>query len=608
MDKTYPLSTDLFILYDIASFSFPEKEEDLISQLIEKSTRLFGACRLALITGPKNARKITGYFGFQKEGDIWKAIEKKTANSFLYPLGSGKLGLLYLEQLSPLSLRDRRLYTIFARRIEEILRVKHLEWEQRELEKRKVREQQLLLDSIPIQIWYLKDEKTYGAANKAHAQFLGKKKEELVNKSLFEIARTGEEARAWINENKKAFTKKQQIYTEQWMYNSKGQKRLLAVFKTPTFDINGNVEYVICSALDITERKQAEEQIRYLSFHDKVTRIYNRAYFEEELKRLDTERQLPLSIIIGDVNGLKLVNDTFGHQQGDVLLKKIACVLRNSCRKEDIIARWGGDEFAVLLPRTGNKAAAEVCQRIKKACSETEQSPIRPSIALGTATKEKPDQDIQEILKEAEDRMYRQKLFESKSVRSSIISSLKKILQEKTHETEEHALRVQEMALHLGQKLNLPDNQLDDLSLLAVLHDIGKVAIPNSILAKPGKLTPEEWETIQRHPEIGYRIAQSSPELTHIAEAILAHHEWWDGSGYPRGLKGEEIPLNSRIIAIADAYDVMTRGRPHKKTIKPQEAIEEIKRCAGSQFDPHLVNLFIELIPEANCPGTACPS
>lgn len=160
--------------------------------------------------------------------------------------------------------------------------------------------------------------------------------------------------------------------------------------------------------------------------------------------------------------------------------------------------------------------------------------------------------------------MYRSKLLESKSVRATTISSLRRTLFEKSHDTEEHTLRIQQLALQVGRVFGLSDSELDDLSLLATLHDIGKIAIPEGIIIKPGNLSPEEWELIWKHPEIGYRIAGASPELAPIAEAILAHHEWWDGNGYPRGLKGEEIPLTSRIIAIVDAYDAMTRGDPTK--------------------------------------------
>ncbi|MFZ3386542.1 MAG: HD domain-containing phosphohydrolase [Candidatus Hydromicrobium sp.] len=347
---------------------------------------------------------------------------------------------------------------------------------------------------------------------------------------------------------------------------------------------------------DITARKESEKEIKYLSFHDKLTDLYNRAYFEEELKRLNTKRQLPLSMVIGDVNGLKLVNDAFGHMEGDKLLKKIARILKSCCREEDIIARWGGDEFSILLPKTTERDSEEIVNRIRTACLKTNDQKIQLSISLGTSTKINDDCDIGTIVKEAEDRMYRRKLLEIKSISSSIISSLERTLQEKSYETEEHAVRMKEMALILGHSLKLSENKLNELSLLSTLHDIGKIAIPDEILMKPGKLTEKEWDIVKRHPEVGYNISGSSPQLEPIADAVLSHHEWWDGSGYPQGLKGENIPLISRIISIADAYDVMTHDRPYKKAVSKEEALEEFKRCAGTQFDPHLVKKFVNLL------------
>lgn len=347
---------------------------------------------------------------------------------------------------------------------------------------------------------------------------------------------------------------------------------------------------------DITERKKSEDQLIYLSFNDKLTGLYNRAYFEQELKRLDTARQLPISIIMGDVNGLKLVNDVFGHHEGDKLLVRAAQIIKNSCRKEDIVSRWGGDEFIIMLPRTSKENAREISTRIRDVCSRSNSGSIQTSISLGVAVKENMDQNIYTVLKEAEDNMYKHKFTESKSIRSSVISTLLKTLGEKTHETEEHTLRLEKLARKMGKELNLMESQLDDLALLAMLHDIGKIAVPETILTKPGSLTPKEWDKIKSHPEIGYRIASSIVELSHIADGILAHHEWWDGSGYPRGLKGEEIPLHARIIGVVDAYDVMTQKSAYKKAISPAQAKEELEKLAGRQFDPHLIQLFNEIV------------
>ncbi len=348
-------------------------------------------------------------------------------------------------------------------------------------------------------------------------------------------------------------------------------------------------------ARDITERHRMESKIRQLTFNDQLTGIYNRAYFEQELRRLDSAACLPLTIVLGDINGLKLVNDAFGHQTGDQLLARAAQLLNSVLRRSDIISRWGGDEFAMILPGVDEQAATEIMFRIRSALRRADPKPIPLSIALGMCTKVSPGQGIQDVIREAEERMYRNKLLESKSTHSSIISSLEKTLWEKTHETEEHARRMQEVARALGVDMGLSEDQLTNLSLLAILHDVGKVAIPDDILLKPAKLTAEEWQTMKRHPEIGYRIAVASANLAPIADLILSHHEHWDGSGYPRGLAGEDIPLLARIIAVADAYDVMTSGRPYRRAMTEEEAMAELKRCSGTQFDPAVVAALLAM-------------
>ncbi|MGM0365479.1 MAG: histidine kinase N-terminal 7TM domain-containing protein [Actinomycetota bacterium] len=349
-------------------------------------------------------------------------------------------------------------------------------------------------------------------------------------------------------------------------------------------------------ARDASIRKKSEEKIRYLSFHDSLTNLYNRHFFEEELKRLDSKRLLPISVIIGDVNGLKLVNDTFGHKKGDQLLCSISRILKACFRKEDILARWGGDEFIAILPNTPYKDAVNVVERIKERCFYESCKELTLSISLGCATKKEECQDLNDLIKEAEDRMYRHKLMENKSTRSRIISSLEKTLEERDYETEEHMKRMKILAKDMGTKLNLPESELDELNLLATLHDIGKIALADHIILKPGKLTRDEWKTIRKHPEIGYRIASQSPELSAIADPILYHHERWDGRGYPRGLKGEKIPFTSRIIAVIDAFDAMTNNRPYRKAISRQEAMSEILKCSGTQFDPQVVSVFANMM------------
>ena len=345
---------------------------------------------------------------------------------------------------------------------------------------------------------------------------------------------------------------------------------------------------------NITEDKEEELRNRYLSNHDSLTGLYNRHFLQAEMLRLDTERQLPISIIIADIDGLKLVNDTYGYSKGDLLIRKAATIIKDICRKEDIITRWGGDEFLILLPQTSDRDAQELCHRISNKCRDAYQNSVPISLTLGAAAKNNPDVPLTEVQRNAEDLMQNQKLQSYMKIKSKFLKSVYHNLMGKSFETEEHVRRVRELSLKMGQRLALPKSELNRLAVLVLLHDIGKVKIVEDILTKKGLLDADEWEKIKKHPEAGSRIARATEEFAHVANEILSHHEHWDGSGYPQGLKGEEIPLLSRIMAIADAYEVMTSGRPYKKAMTPAAAAGELRRCAGRQFDPELVDLFVK--------------
>jgi len=340
------------------------------------------------------------------------------------------------------------------------------------------------------------------------------------------------------------------------------------------------------------------EEISYISYHDFLTGLYNRIYFEEEKKRLDTPRQLPISIIMGDINGLKLVNDGFGHSKGDEVLIEIAKILKSCCRKEDIVSRIGGDEFGILLPKTDSQSAQQICNSIYDTCKgyALDGSSIYPSISVGHATKNISTETMDNILMAAEESMSKQKLLERRSVHSSIIASIKVIMFEKSQETEEHAERMVRLSKSIGLAMSLTDDQLNELELLSTLHDIGKMGVDAKILSKSGKLSDEEWVEMRKHPEVGFRIAQATSELIPIADYILCHHERWDGKGYPQGLIGEQIPLLSRIVAIVDSFDAMTNDRAYRSAMTKGEAIEEIRRNSGTQFDPEVTRVFIEKV------------
>ncbi len=353
---------------------------------------------------------------------------------------------------------------------------------------------------------------------------------------------------------------------------------------------------------DITDKKETDAQLLHISNHDFLTGLHNRRYFEEELERLDTQSQLPLSVMIGDINGVKLVNDAFGHSNGDRLIQYCAKIISSCSRPGDMVARIGGDEFAILMPKTENEEALQVLENIKSALKtfnlKARDEKFEYSISLGFATKRTADEDIQSILRIAEEYMYQRKLLEHNSSHSRIISSIRAAIAAKNQETEEHSERMVQLAKAIAEKLSLSQAEIDRLELLASLHDIGKIGISEYILIKKGALNEDEWVEIRRHPEIGYRIAISTPDLIPIAESILCHHERWDGKGYPQGLSGDTIPLLSRILAVTDAYDAMTHNRPYRNALTHDEAVAEIAGNASTQFDPRIVGVFLTILTE----------
>jgi diguanylate cyclase (GGDEF)-like protein len=342
---------------------------------------------------------------------------------------------------------------------------------------------------------------------------------------------------------------------------------------------------------------EAQTRLRYVGQHDTLTGLYNRSFFEEYMEKTrDTSDSL--QIIVADVDGLKLINDTLGHTSGDELLRMAAEVLKQACPEDAIIARFGGDEFAILLKNQPLDVGAELCQAIKDVVAQTnhETPGLTLSMSIGYSAGTLHANDVGELLKEADNYMYRDKLFHHRSTRSAIVQTLKKALEARDFITDGHADRLQDLVRLLGIEIGLSENRLSELQLFAQFHDIGKVGIPDGILFKPGRLNDEEMAIMRSHSEIGYRIARAAPDLVFIADWVLKHHEWWNGGGYPLGLKEEEIPLECRILALADAYDAMTNQRPYRAPMTKDEALAEIRKNAGVQFDPKLTQVFVAIL------------
>ena len=378
-----------------------------------------------------------------------------------------------------------------------------------------------------------------------------------------------------------------------------GTSMLLEIFGTPVKDKNGNPWASLVTFLDITERKKAESELIYQSYHDHLTGFYNRRFFEEELVRRDTITNFPLSIIMCDVNGLKLINDSFGHDYGDKLLIKTAESIKQACRANDVISRIGGDEFAVLLPNTDAEEIVQIANNMKQLASKEKVENIELSISFGYDTKTSEKQKVSEVLANAENHMYSHKLYERSSTRSKTIDIIMNTLFEKSSRESQHSNRVSAICKAIASKMNLDKDDVNKIRIAGLVHDIGKIGIDEKILNKADFLSDDEREQINKHPEIGWRILSSANEYSELAQCILDHHERWDGSGYPNGLKGKKIPLEARIIAVADSYDAMTSTRSYKAGVTQKEAINELKRCSGTQFDPEIVDVFVnKVVPD----------
>ncbi len=398
---------------------------------------------------------------------------------------------------------------------------------------------------------------------------------------------------------KKALKGQKGTFEGKYKFITSDKEAYLWIQFSPVQDDNPNAGF-IGMVDDISERKLIEEKVRAKQFRDELTNLYNRSYFLEEMSRLDTPRQIPLTIILADLSGLNMVNNAFGNASGDKMLTIAAEILKNTFRAEDILARLESDKFAVLLPQTDADKAKLLADKITENTDSSSIESIPVSFTIGTSTKETPDHDIVTILNEAEADLYKNKLLSNNEGMNSTITKLRYQLSNKSLETNDHLEKMKYIARQIGEKLNLSDSELKNLDIAIDLHDIGKINIPEFLLKKKGALNKEEWDIIMSHPETGYRLIEVTEDLAHLAHEILAHHEHWNGKGYPQGLKEADIPLISRIIAVADAHEVMSSGRLYKKAMSSEEIIAEFKKCSGTQFDPELVEIICHLISSSN--------
>jgi len=385
-------------------------------------------------------------------------------------------------------------------------------------------------------------------------------------------------------------------FTEQIILHAKnGIDRPIEGIITPIKDNDGVNNGTVLVFRDYTDKKIIQEEIKHLSFHDKLTGLYNRRFFDEELKRIDTKRNYPITIVMADLNGLKLINDAFGHFEGDKLLIKFCGIIKKESRADDIISRIGGDEFVFLLPKTEEEKAYQIIERIKEGLSKEKVCEINISASFGCYSKINESMNIEHVFKKAEEQMYKHKLNESTEVKKKAIDIILNTLYQKHEKEKEHSLNVSRLCDLFGRALNFNEGEIRELRLFGRLHNIGKINLDKNILSQQRSLEKDESIEIKKHAEIGYQILRSTTDYSKIADYVLEHHERYDGSGYPRGLQKEEISVQARMLAIIEAYDRMTATN-YKKLMHKEDAIEQLIKHKGKQFDPHLVDIFINQV------------
>ncbi|MDD6657310.1 MAG: diguanylate cyclase [Lachnospiraceae bacterium] len=353
---------------------------------------------------------------------------------------------------------------------------------------------------------------------------------------------------------------------------------------------------------DITSMRDTYFNLEKSLLYDPLTGLYNKQSYLQQIPQWDNKRYWPVAVAVCNINGLKRINDQYGMEYGDAVMKQLAYFVKMHAGEDAYVAKLEGGDILAVLEETTHNEAVEICEDIKKDLEGFYGRDVLIHLEYGVAVKEDAITTMEQILGEAKSSMQNKKMLRDNSMSSSLVDSLKQTLSESDYETEEHVERTREMSSRLGKALNLSDTDIGKLELLAIMHDIGKVAIPHQVLLKKGKLSDEEFEIMKQHTIKGYRIANASPELSGIADCILSHHEKWDGTGYPNKLKGEDIPLLARIISAVDSHDVMVHDRPYHHAMPEEDAIKELRRCAGTQFDPHIIEVFTRLLEEEELP------
>lgn len=449
-----------------------------------------------------------------------------------------------------------------------------------------------LVNTSPDIIIRLDRAMRYVYVNPAFERITGLAREQLAGKTNRDLGMIPQQTARWEAACSRTFASGREETFEFEMESFFG-RRIFWARVLPEFAKNGEVETVMVLARDVTERRVAESRVHYLSFHDPVTGLYNRQYLDEEVRHADAGRALPVSVIAAGATNLVFVNDVFGRDAGDRLLRAFAGIVKGNCRAGDVIARNGGEAFTILLPESDRRTAESIGERIRRESEAVRDTVVPPGTALGIAVKEAPEQSLAAAVREAEENMAMDRVRTADENREKVIASILRAVTGRRPDTGEHISRLKVLVRKEAPALGLSGEDVRLLERTADLHETGKIGIPEEIWLKHGALLPQEWEAMKKHSEIAFRIARAFPGFAPVAEILRSLDERWDGKGYPDGLKGEEIPYRARVFAILDAYDCMIHPRPYRAALNVNDALGEIKRNAGTQFDPGLADEFI---------------
>jgi two-component system, cell cycle response regulator len=360
---------------------------------------------------------------------------------------------------------------------------------------------------------------------------------------------------------------------------------------------NSVIALLICAAgagaLMFSENRRLLLASREEARTDPLTGLGNRRRLMEDLTDAAQGVHHPYFLALFDLDGFKAYNDSFGHTAGDALLRRLAGNLAAAVSPEGLAYRLGGDEFCVLTPvRTGG---GEPIAAASAALSE-QGAGFAVRSSWGAVFVPDETDDAVEALSLADRRMYNQKSRRPRSPERQTRNVLLRALHERSPAIGDHLQGVAPLAVALGQAAHLSHAELDEIARASELHDIGKIGVPDGILRKRGPLNQAEWTLMRNHTLIGERILASAPAMAQVARLVRSTHERWDGTGYPDGLALEEIPLGSRVIAVCDAFIAMTQQRPWRATMSHDGALQELRNCAGTQFDPQLVETFCKKV------------